>query len=110
LPRAVSHSHGETVLELTTDFHGAVDHYLEDCAKTGLDPQKPAPGKLMLRIRPEVHAADHSNQQHRSDQRQRMNNRLQEGWIGGQEFIVIETGKSFDIGVEQVVSKDTNTG
>ncbi|MDB5830616.1 MAG: hypothetical protein JWR14_446 [Caballeronia sp.] len=49
--------HGETVLELTTGFHEAVDHYLEDCAKTGRDPQKPASGKLMLRIRPEVHAA-----------------------------------------------------
>ncbi|MEZ0605633.1 type II toxin-antitoxin system HicB family antitoxin [Paraburkholderia sp. IW21] len=49
--------HGETVTELTDDFHQAVDHYLEDCAKTGRDPQKPASGKLMLRIRPEVHAA-----------------------------------------------------
>jgi predicted HicB family RNase H-like nuclease len=49
--------HGETVAELTADFHEAVDHYLEDCAKTGRDPQKPASGKLMLRIRPEVHAA-----------------------------------------------------
>jgi predicted HicB family RNase H-like nuclease len=49
--------HGETVDELTTAFHEAVDHYLEDCAKTGRAPQKPASGKLMLRIRPEVHAA-----------------------------------------------------
>ena len=49
--------HGETVTELTNEFHQAVDHYLEDCAKTGRDPQKPASGKLMLRIRPKVHAA-----------------------------------------------------
>ncbi|WP_408402180.1 type II toxin-antitoxin system HicB family antitoxin [Paraburkholderia aspalathi] len=49
--------HAETVTELTNEFHQAVDHYLEDCAKTGRDPQKPASGKLMLRIRPEVHAA-----------------------------------------------------
>ena len=49
--------HGETVTELTNEFHQAVDHYLKDCAKTGRDPQKPASGKLMLRIRPEVHAA-----------------------------------------------------
>jgi len=48
---------GETVLEPTRDFHEAVDHYLEDCANTSRDPQKPASGKLMLRIRPEVHAA-----------------------------------------------------
>jgi predicted HicB family RNase H-like nuclease len=49
--------HGETVAELTADFHEAVDHYLDDCAKTGRDPQKPASDKLMLRIGPEVHAA-----------------------------------------------------
>jgi predicted HicB family RNase H-like nuclease len=49
--------HGETVAELTADFHQAVDHYLDDCAKTGRAPEKPASGKLMLRIRPEVHAA-----------------------------------------------------
>jgi predicted HicB family RNase H-like nuclease len=49
--------HGETVTELTADFHQAVDHYLDDCAKTGRQPEKPASGKLMLRIRPEVHAA-----------------------------------------------------
>ncbi|MCF7694684.1 type II toxin-antitoxin system HicB family antitoxin [Mycetohabitans sp. B2] len=49
--------HGEAVNELTAAFHEAIDHYLEDCAKAGRDPQKPASGKLMLRIRPEVHAA-----------------------------------------------------
>jgi predicted HicB family RNase H-like nuclease len=49
--------HGETVNELTDAFHQAIDHYLEDCAATGRAPQKPASGKLMLRIRPEVHAA-----------------------------------------------------
>jgi predicted HicB family RNase H-like nuclease len=49
--------HGDTVAELAADFHQAVDHYLEDCAKTGRQPEKAASGKLMLRIRPEVHAA-----------------------------------------------------
>jgi len=49
--------HGETVARLTADFHHAIDHYLEDCARTGRTPEKPASGKLMLRIRPEVHAA-----------------------------------------------------
>ncbi len=43
--------------ELIADFHAGVDHYLEDCARTGRNPQKPASGKLMLRIRPEVHSA-----------------------------------------------------
>lgn len=49
--------HGDTVADLTADFHQAIDHYLEDCARTGRQPEKPASGKLMLRIRPEVHAA-----------------------------------------------------
>lgn len=49
--------HGETVAELTTNFHAAIDHYLNDCRQTGRIPEKPASGKLMLRIRPEVHAA-----------------------------------------------------
>jgi predicted HicB family RNase H-like nuclease len=49
--------HGETVSELKADFHHAIDHYLEDCKRTGRQPEKPASGKLMLRIRPEVHAA-----------------------------------------------------
>ncbi|MFM0357335.1 type II toxin-antitoxin system HicB family antitoxin [Paraburkholderia nemoris] len=37
--------HGETVTELTDDFRQAVDHYLEDCAKSGCDPQIPHPAK-----------------------------------------------------------------
>ncbi|WP_322079950.1 type II toxin-antitoxin system HicB family antitoxin [Burkholderia cenocepacia] len=48
--------HGETVDELTRDFHAAVDHYLDDCKRAGREPQKAASGKLMLRIDPEVHA------------------------------------------------------
>ncbi|WP_184071810.1 type II toxin-antitoxin system HicB family antitoxin [Paraburkholderia sp. CI2] len=48
--------HGETVDELTRDFHAAVDHYLDDCARAGRAPQKPASGKFMLRIDPETHA------------------------------------------------------
>jgi predicted HicB family RNase H-like nuclease len=49
--------HGETVPELTSDFHHAVDPYLADCKKTGRTPDKPASGKLMLRVRPDIHAA-----------------------------------------------------
>ncbi|WP_250435801.1 type II toxin-antitoxin system HicB family antitoxin [Caballeronia sp. ATUFL_F2_KS9A] len=48
--------HGATVDELKSDFHAAVDHYLTDCEQSGRKPQKPASGKLMLRIDPEVHA------------------------------------------------------
>ena len=55
--RAIIGFHGETVARLTEDFHNAIDFYLEDCAKTGREPQKPASGKLMLRIPPAVHSA-----------------------------------------------------
>ena len=48
--------HGETVSKLIHDFHAAVNHYLSDCERTGRKPQKPASGKLMLRIDPDVHA------------------------------------------------------
>jgi len=48
---------GKTVAELTADFHRAIDFYIEDCAATGRDPQKPVNGKLLLRVPPEVHRA-----------------------------------------------------
>ena len=48
---------GATVRELSKDFHDAIKHYLAECAVTGRTPQKPASGKLMLRIPPEVHSA-----------------------------------------------------
>lgn len=49
--------HAESVSELRAAFHMAVDDYLADCAEQGISPEKPASGKMMLRIRPEVHAA-----------------------------------------------------
>jgi predicted HicB family RNase H-like nuclease len=49
--------HGESVTELKTAFEDAVNGYLEVCNKVGKEPQKPYSGKLMLRIRPETHAA-----------------------------------------------------
>ena len=49
--------HGASVTELRAEFHLAVDDYLADCAEQGVSPNKPASGKVMLRIRPEVHAA-----------------------------------------------------
>jgi predicted HicB family RNase H-like nuclease len=48
---------GETVAELTQDFHTAIDFYITDCQAAGREPTKPASGKLMLRIPPEVHGA-----------------------------------------------------
>lgn len=47
---------GETVAQLTEDFHNAIDHYLADCKKQGRTPSKPYSGKLTLRISPDTHA------------------------------------------------------
>ena len=49
--------HGASVEELHADFEFAVDHYLSECAKEGRSPEKPASGKLLLRLPSEVHAA-----------------------------------------------------
>jgi len=49
--------HGEAVAVLEQAFHEAVDDYLIACAKLGQEPNKPASGKLMLRIPQEVHHA-----------------------------------------------------
>lgn len=49
--------HGETVAELTQDFHNAIDFYLKECTDSGREPTKPASGRLMLRIPPDVHGA-----------------------------------------------------
>ena len=49
--------HGDNVVELRLALEEAVDDYLETCAKVGKSPEKPANGKLLLRIPPEIHAA-----------------------------------------------------
>ena len=48
--------HGETVAELTADFHNAINHYLAVCRQRGEKPQKVYSGKLTLRISPDIHA------------------------------------------------------
>ena len=47
--------HGETVAELKAEFELAVNDYLDDCKQQGLQPEKPASGKLLLRVPAEVH-------------------------------------------------------
>lgn len=47
--------HGETVAELRSSFEDAVDDYLSECKAEGVKPEKPASGKLLLRIPPEIH-------------------------------------------------------
>jgi len=48
--------HGETVAQLRAELESAVNEYLEDCKEQGLEPEKPASGKMLLRVPPEVHA------------------------------------------------------
>jgi predicted HicB family RNase H-like nuclease len=49
--------HGETVSELREAFHVAIEEFLRDCKERGVRPERPASGKLMLRVPPEVHGA-----------------------------------------------------
>jgi len=49
--------HGESVAEFEAMFHESVDGYLEACQKIGVEPDKPASGRLMLRVSPSVHCA-----------------------------------------------------
>lgn len=49
--------HGESVAEFEAVFHDAVDGYVAACEQLGSAPEKPASGKMMLRIAPTVHAA-----------------------------------------------------
>ena len=49
--------HGESVSEFESSFHVVVDDYVAACGRIGSAPEKPASGKVMLRIAPEVHAA-----------------------------------------------------
>ena len=47
--------HGETVAQLRTEFEHAIKDYLDDCKEQGVQPEKPASGKLLLRVPPEIH-------------------------------------------------------
>ena len=49
--------HGSTVDELEKAFRESVDDYVEACNKLGQRPERPASGKLMLRVPPAVHAS-----------------------------------------------------
>ena len=49
--------HGESVAAFATAFHEAIDDYVSACEKMGQTPEKPASGRMMLRVAPSVHAA-----------------------------------------------------
>lgn len=53
--RSIVSFHGETVDSLRAEFEAAVDDYVRECKAAGLKPEKPASGKLLLRVPPEVH-------------------------------------------------------
>ena len=49
--------HAGSVAEFEAAFHAAVDSYIAACAKLGQATEKPASGRMMLRVDPAVHAA-----------------------------------------------------
>jgi len=49
--------HGKSIVEFEQMFHESVDGYIESCRHFGREPEKPASGKLMLRVPPTVHGA-----------------------------------------------------
>ena len=49
--------HGESIPEFESNFLAAIEGYLAASKTLGSIPEKPASGKVMLRIAPEVHAA-----------------------------------------------------
>ncbi len=53
--RSIISFHGETVAGLRAKFKQAVNEYLAECEELGLKPEKPASGKMLLRVPPEVH-------------------------------------------------------
>jgi len=49
--------HGDSVAQFESNFQVVVDDYTAASEALGSQPEKPASGKLMLRIAPTVHAA-----------------------------------------------------
>lgn len=48
--------HGPSIAGIKAAFHEAVDDYIETCRKSGKQPERACPGKVMFRISSEVHA------------------------------------------------------
>jgi predicted HicB family RNase H-like nuclease len=49
--------HAESIAEFELNFAAAVNDYISACEQLGSGPEKPASGKMMLRVAPVVHAA-----------------------------------------------------
>jgi len=46
---------GGSAQDLVSDFQNAVDEYLEECANSGIEPERPFKGSFNVRINPELH-------------------------------------------------------
>lgn len=46
---------GQSVAEIKKNFEETVDWYLEECAASGKQPDKPFSGKVILNLKPELH-------------------------------------------------------
>ena len=53
--RAIISFQGDTVDQLRAEFELSIKDYLADCKDPGIPPDKPASGKLLLRVPPEIH-------------------------------------------------------
>lgn len=53
--RAMISYEGTTAKELVTDFHDAVDNYLELCEAEGKEPERAYKGSFNVRVSPELH-------------------------------------------------------
>ena len=51
----VIHFEGTTAKELARAFRESIDSYLELCAETGQQPDRPFNGKILVRTEPELH-------------------------------------------------------
>ena len=49
------HFAGTTAKELARAFRESIDSYLEVCAETGQQPDRPFNGKILVRAEPELH-------------------------------------------------------
>ena len=55
--RTIIGFHGETVAQLRAEFEAAIDDSLRDCKEQGVKPERPASGKMLLRVPPDIHGA-----------------------------------------------------
>lgn len=49
--------HATSIEEFESNLHQSIEDYLQACAQLNQKPDKPASGRLMLRIAPKLHAA-----------------------------------------------------